>query len=292
MTAASDETAGAGPVAVSRDRGVATLELAEPETRNAWHPGMDAAYQAALAALADEPEVRVVVLRGRGDHFCVGRRMGGLAAIADGSEPAQQSSGIEATHGFPKPVIASIRGGCAGIGLTLALHCDVRFAAASARFSTAFARLGLPAGHATSWLLQRVVSPADAAELLLSARKVGADEAAELGLVHRTLPDELLDDYVRDYARAMAGEISPRSVAAMKRQLRLDAERGFDAAWDDSRRLADEAFGTDDSVEGVAASRERRPPAFTGLSSGRGAHGRPGAHRSAGEAAPSREDLR
>lgn len=260
-----DDTAAASSIALSRDHGVATVELAEPGTRNAWHPEMDHAYEEALGDLADDPAVRVVVLRGRGPHFCVGRRMGGLAAIADGTAAAQQSHGIEATRGFPKPVIASIRGGCAGIGLTLALHCDVRFASRSARFSTAFGRLGLPAGHATSWLLQRVVGQANATELLLSARKIGGDEAADVGLVHRALPDDVLDEHVRDYARAMAEEISPRSTAVMKRQLLLDAERGFAAAWDDSHRLAEKAFGTPDFAEGVAAFRERRPSTFPGL---------------------------
>src|SRR5207253_4967308 len=118
-----------------------------------------------------------------------------------------------------KPVIAAINGPCAGIGLVLALMCDIRFAAADAKITTAFARRGLVAEHGISWILPRLVGPARALDLLLSGRVVLGEEAERLGLVNRTFPrDRVLDDALA-YARDIAANCAPSSLGAMKRQV-------------------------------------------------------------------------
>jgi enoyl-CoA hydratase/carnithine racemase len=151
------------------------------------------------------------------------------------------------------------------VGLTLALLCDVRFASNSAAFSTAFVRRGLPAGHGTSWLLGRAVGHAQAAELLLSGRKLLGDEAARIGLVHRSIPEDQLDVAAEEYAHDLARSCSPRSMSIIKRQLRLDCERGYAESLAESLALADEAFGRPDFAEGVASYQERRTPRFPPL---------------------------
>lgn len=254
-------TSTASRVGLHVDRGVATIEFTAPG-RNAWNPDVDALYASALQTSEDDPEVRVVVVRGSDGHFCPGRAVGGLRAAVAPGHGRSQSHGIDRTRALNKPVVAAIHGSCAGIGLTLALLCDVRLASTSAVFSTAFVRRGLPAGHGTSWLLGRTVGHAQAGELLLSGRKLRGDEAARIGLVHRSVADDELDTVVEEYARDLAQNCSPRSMSIMKRQLRQDQERGYAEALAESVALAEEAFGCPDFAEGVASYQQRRPPRF------------------------------
>lgn len=262
--------AAASRVSLHVDQGVATIEFASPG-RNAWDPEVDVRYAAALEQSDGDPEVRVVVVRGADGHFCPGRAVGGLRAAMTPGQARSQSHGIDRTRAVSKPVVAAIHGSCAGIGLTLALLCDVRLASTSAVFSTAFVRRGLPAGHGTSWLLSRTVGHAHASELLLSGRKLRGDEAARIGLVHRSVPDGELDTAVQGYVRDLAQNCSPRSMSIMKRQLRDDQERGYTEALAESVALADEAFGCPDFAEGVASYQERRPPRFPALGASRDA---------------------
>jgi enoyl-CoA hydratase/carnithine racemase len=165
----------------------------------------------------------------------------------------------------PKPIIAAINGPCAGIGLVQALMCDLRFAAAGAKLTTAFARRGLVAEHGISWILPRLVGPARALDLLLSGRVVLGEEAAALGLVNRALPAERLLDETLAYAGDIAANCSPASMAAMKRQVYADLERGAAEALAEADRLMLASFERDDFREGVASFVERREPRFAPL---------------------------
>jgi len=160
------------------------------------------------------------------------------------------------------PMVCAVNGGCAGVGLLHALACDVRFAASTAKLSTAFSRRGTVAELATSWLLPKIVGHANALDLLLSGRTVDAEEAARLGLVNRVCePDQLLDDALA-YARDVAERCAPRAVAAIKRQVYDDWSRsvaGSEAAF--RGLLADPAHAAD-LAEGAAAFLERRVPRF------------------------------
>src|SRR5206468_5774484 len=112
-----------------------------------------------------------------------------------------------------KPVIAAINGPIAGIGLVMALYADIRFAAQNAVFTTSFAQRGLIAEHGMSWLLPRIVGQANALDLVLSARKIDAHEAHEMGLVNTVFPQETFMEHVLAYARILADTVSPRSMA-------------------------------------------------------------------------------
>jgi enoyl-CoA hydratase/carnithine racemase len=158
-----------------------------------------------------------------------------------------------------------VNGACAGIGMVQALMCDIRFAAADAKITTAFARRGLVAEHGISWMLPRLVGPARALDLLLSGRVVLGEEAERLGLVNRALPRESVLDETLAYARDIAANCAPSSLAAMKQQVYEDLEQALPDAVDRANALMIESLQAPDFVEGVASFVERRPPRFAPL---------------------------
>ena len=164
-------------------------------------------------------------------------------------------------------MIAAINGPCAGIGLVLAVMCDLRFAAQSAKITTAFSRRGLVAEHGISWMLPRLVGQARALDLLLSGRVILGGEAAELGLVNRAVPDGQAVQEALAYAGELARECSPASMATMKRQVYADYDRTLAETVQDANRLMLESFAAADFVEGVQSFMERRPPSFAPVSS-------------------------
>jgi enoyl-CoA hydratase/carnithine racemase len=250
--------------------GVAVLTLNRPQRLNAWTAEMERTYFDLLADCGEREDVRVIVVTGAGRGFCAGADMeelealgqDGLDGAADRRDPRPQSFALT----IPKPVIAAINGPCAGIGLVQALMCDMRFAAEGAKITTAFARRGLVAEHGVSWILPRLVGPARALDLLLSGRVVLAEEAAALGVVNRVLaPDSLLDETMA-YARDLAVNCSPASMATMKRQVYRDLDQGLDAAIEEANRLMVSSLQAPDFVEGVTSFVERREPNFAPLS--------------------------
>jgi enoyl-CoA hydratase/carnithine racemase len=248
--------------------GVALLTLNRPDRLNAWTAEMERAYFSMLEQCASEPAVRAIVVTGAGRGFCAGADMQELKAIGDGSvqdldahERREQTFPLT----IPKPIVAAINGACAGIGLVQALMCDLRFAAEGAKLTTAFARRGLVAEHGISWLLPRLVGPANALDLLLSGRVVLAEEAHALGLVNRVSPPERLLETALDYARELVVNCSPASMATMKRQVYSDLQRNLPDALAAADRLMLDSFAAPDFAEGVASFLERRDPRFATL---------------------------
>ena len=164
-----------------------------------------------------------------------------------------------------KPLIGAINGACAGIGLVQALMADIRFAAAGAKFTTAFARRGLIAEHGSSWLLPRLVGMSRALDLMMSSRTFTAEEALELGIVNYVVPKEEVLDAAVAYASDLAQNCSPTSMAVMKQQLYGHALADVDTALKESNKLMRESLRPQDFKEGVASYVEKRPPAFDGL---------------------------
>ena len=251
---------------------VATITLNRPDKLNAWTPTMEAEVRAALDAAAADDAVRAIVLTGAGRGFCAGADMAGLSARSTGAASAvpdvkRGQGDLEQRYSYllaiPKPVIAAINGAVAGVGLCVALFCDIRFIAASAKLTTAFSRRGLVAEHGSAWMLPRMIGPMNAADLLLSGRVVEAAEVDRLGLA-RALPVEGFLPAVQRYAHDLANLCSPRSMGIIKRQLQDGWRQGLAEA----TRAADEELarcrGTEDYREGVAHFVEKRPPAFTG----------------------------
>jgi enoyl-CoA hydratase/carnithine racemase len=284
--ASMSDTAGASDVAGTSDvvqkvvdDGVAILTLNRPERLNAWTGEMENRYFDLLEECAHEDGVRVIVVTGAGRGFCAGADMQDLQALGDIDLNGAANGGSDETVAaamkerrvqslplsIPKPIIAAINGPCAGIGLVQALMCDLRFAAEGAKLTTAFARRGLVAEHGIAWILPRLVGPARALDLLLSGRIVLAEEALALGLVNRAIaPDSLIDETL-GYARELARQCSPASMATMKRQVYADLERGLPEALERADELMLASFGAPDFVEGVASFVERRDPSFAPL---------------------------
>jgi enoyl-CoA hydratase/carnithine racemase len=165
----------------------------------------------------------------------------------------------------PKPVIAAVNGPAAGLGFVVALMADLRFAAAGAKLTTSFVRRGLIAEYASSWMLPRLVGPARALDLLLSGRVVLAEEALQLGLVNRVAAADSLLEETRAYARDLAANCSPRSLAVIKAQVYRDLHSGLAEALERSLREMESSLETDDFKEGVASYVEQRPPRFPEL---------------------------
>jgi len=257
--------------------GVAVVTLNRPERLNAWTGVMHEEVKAAMRAASDDPAVKVIVLTGAGRGFCAGADMDTLQDITAGDQTATRveppfdpaaREDFRKTYSYfpavPKPIIASINGACAGLGMVIALYADMRFAADSAVFLTAFARRGLIAEHGISWLLPRLVGMANAADLLFSSRRVGAAEAQALGLVNRVIPSAELAAEVMAYAAMLAREVSPRSLREMKREIWNAQFQTLGQAIDTANADMAGSFVSEDFQEGVAHFVEKRAPAFTG----------------------------
>jgi enoyl-CoA hydratase/carnithine racemase len=270
----ASEQAGAEPVLFElRDSGVAILTLNRPERMNAWGGGLAAAFYRCIDRAEADPDVRVIVLTGNGRAFCAGADMGDLDSIsgageANGDTDVSQLVGERHPHfvtRLRKPLIAAINGACAGIGLTQALMCDIRFAAAGAKFTTAFVRRGLIAEYGISWILPRVVGWGAALDLLLSGRTFYAEEAKELGLVKEVVPAEDLMARTLAYADDMARNCAPSSLAVIKRQIYQDTSRNLDDASAEAEKLMHESMLRPDFIEGITAFFEKRQPGFPPL---------------------------
>lgn len=254
---------------------VTVLTLNRPERLNAMTPAMHRRYRVLLAEAEADDAVGAVVVTGAGRGFCAGadtaavgavaERGGGLVRAAD--EPdARPGYGTHPSFdrpflyhlGLRTPVIAAVNGPAAGLGVVLACCCDVRFAAPGARFAPAFGPLGLPVEYGLSWLLPRLIGGSRANELLLSARKVEADEAASIGLVHRVTEDVVAAAV--SYGQDLADRCAPGAVAATKRQLHADWLTDLGDAFDAAKALTADATRGEEFREGAAALRERRPP--------------------------------
>ena len=253
------------------DSGVAVITLNRPERMNSWGPDISSGVYAAVDRAEDDPAVRAMVLTGTGRAFCAGAYMGTMADISGSiNEDTDVSKLVGERHPhflaeLRKPVVAAINGACVGIGLTHALMSDVRFAAAGAKFATAFARRGLIAEYGITWILPRLAGWGAAADLLLSGRTFYAEEALELGLVKEVVePDELLSRAV-EYADDLARNCSPASMAVIKRQLYGDALDPVAEVSGRAEALMHESMVRPDLVEGITSFLEKRPPNFPPL---------------------------
>ena len=258
----------ADDVVLSESRGaVRLLTLNRPERLNAWTGALEQAYFRLLDEAEADPDVRVIVVTGAGKGFCAGADMDMLQGIGD-------AGGVGATDAprkhYPpyyattlnKPVIAAINGACAGIGLVHAMMCDIRFAASGAKFTTAFARRGLIAEHGVSWVLPRLIGPAKAMDVLLSGRVFLAEEAKDLGMVNGVFAPEALLDETIGYARDLAANSSPSSMAVMKRQIWAALSQSISEATSEADTFMRQSLREADFKEGVASFVEKRPPAF------------------------------
>ncbi len=254
------------PVTVEVADGVAVITLNRPEHLNTFTGGMGEALGRAYSACDTDDGVRALVVTGAGRAFCAGADMerGGDTFAAPPGDEFSASPVHPPAWDVRKPVLAAINGHAIGIGLTLAMQCDLRLVAEDAKLGFVHVRRGvLPDAHA-HWTVPRAVGFARAADLFLTGRTFTGREAAELGLVNRVLPADEVLAAALDVARDIAVNTAPLSVALSKRLLwaspTLDREEVGELETEYHRLV----MGTPDSREGVLAWLERRDPRWTG----------------------------
>jgi enoyl-CoA hydratase len=257
------------PLRVERHDAVTVLTLALPERRNAMTAELTEAWVAAIEDIRNDTGVRAVVVTGEGTAFCAGGDLSwigespdfGVMAVRERMLPFYRS--WLSVRSLGVPVVAAVNGPAVGAGLCLALACDLRYAAATATFSAPFLRLGMHPGMAATYLLPEVVGVARARDLLLTGRRVGAEEALAIGLVHGvSAPDSLLDDALA-VARGIA-DSAPIAVRLTKTALAYAGHASIDAALDWEGLAQPLTMVSADLREGLAAQAERRSPRFTG----------------------------
>jgi enoyl-CoA hydratase len=255
-----------GTVRVETSERVATVTIDRPEKRNALNAAVRHDLVQAFDALADDPDVRVVVLTGAGERAFVAG-----ADIAEFAErtPLEQRAAMGGRRVFeviaacPKPTIASINGFALGGGCELALACDLRIASRSARLGQPEVNLGLLPGGGGTQRLPRLVGTGRALRLILTGEIIGADEAERIGLVDEVVDDEQLRERTRTLARSVARH-SPVALRLIKEAVRAAAELPLSAGLALERELFVTAFTSDDRTEGVTAFLEKRTPEFKG----------------------------
>lgn len=234
---------------------VATVVIHNPARRNAMTAAMWRQLPELLDRLEPDPDVRALVLTGAGDAFCAGADLGDLAELLDAGDASIAVAAEDRLARFAKPTIAAVRGACVGGGAQLAVACDLRIAAADARFGVPPARLGLVYPAPTTRRLARLVGPSAAKLLLFTAELIDAERALRIGLVDEVLPADRLAERVEELTATIA-QRSPLSIAAAKEIIDERAEAARIAWW--HRKVT----STGEAREGVAAIAERRQPRF------------------------------
>jgi enoyl-CoA hydratase/carnithine racemase len=257
-------------VAMEIDGPMGLVRLDRPEKLNAFTFTMIQEIRDAVDEAAADERVVAVVITGTGRAFSAGLDTGDLTRSTEGDvgsdarrdDPDELPALFSHLLRVSKPVIAAVNGVAAGGGFILAMMSDLRFAAESASFTTAFSKRGLIAEHLISWLLPRQVGINHALDLLWSARRMNAEEAFGIGFVDRLVPDGALLDEVRAYVDDLAANVSRRSMAVMKAQVYGDLSRSLRDGSVAGEEQVQLSLAHPDAKEGVLSFLERRPPNF------------------------------
>jgi 2-(1,2-epoxy-1,2-dihydrophenyl)acetyl-CoA isomerase len=250
------------------EEGVGTLTLDRPDRLNAFAGRMRQEIADAVAELAEDDAVRVVVITGAGRGFCTGADVTYLKELADAGDVEGLRALVEAGRDVvtrirkaPKPVIASVNGPAAGGGANLALACDLRIASDRASIGQTFNRIGLHPDWGGSYFLPRLVGPGRAAELFFGAEMIPADRAERLGIFNRVVPHEELGAETRALATGLARK--PRlSLALAKEAINRSLASTLDEMLDYELEAQLRCFRAGDAAEGIAAFVEKREPRF------------------------------
>ena len=248
---------------------IATLTLNNPEQRNAYSPEMALKLTQYLRQCDRDPDVRVVIITGAGDSFCVGLDLNDVRERGEGKKeqptetedhPTQR---VLRTYPFQisKPVICAINGSAGGFGAAYPLTCDIRLAADEAKIAFSFVKWGLIPEMGATWTLPRLIGIEKTSDLLLTGRKVSGAEAASMGLVLRSVPRAQLMDEARRLAKDIAEGSSPTAVSIVKRMTwgrMMDEGELYRAIYEDDDVIG-WAFSGPDAAEGNAAFFEKRP---------------------------------
>lgn len=247
-----------------RGENCALLTLNRPQALNAITGEMRRDLKEALMQVSADNDVRVLVVTGEGRGFCAGADVTDVGGgVVEDILNAEYAAFLSIVQTMEKPVVAAINGAAAGIGMTLALTCDLRVMSEDAYMMMAFANIGLVPDGGLSWLLTREIGYARAYQLAIEAEKISAPRCLEMGLVNRVVPQEK----VVEEAVAWAGELAERAPIAMaltKRTFRAAAQDGLRNAMAFEAQMQRTALNTEDCREGVMALMQKRKPQFKG----------------------------
>jgi enoyl-CoA hydratase/carnithine racemase len=261
-----------------KDR-VATVTMNRPEKMNAWTPKMGAEMRTAMLDAERDPSIGAIIVTGAGRAYCAGADMSALSNIAAGHAGARsaeapdewlaaQRADYRTSYSWPlalsTPVIGAINGACVGLGFTTCLYQDIRIASENARMGLIFTQRGLAIEHGSSWMLPRIIGLARATELAITGRLVDANEALEMGLVNRVVPQDKLMPTVREIASGIATKCSPLGVAQAKKMIYQHLFTDLATAVRDDDASMEMMTHSKDFKEGVKAFVEKRAPKFTG----------------------------
>lgn len=243
---------------------VAIITLFRPESMNAFDTELRAAVVEAFAKAHADDSVRVVVFTGEGRCFSAGADLkAGIERDVSEILQVEYRPVLEAIADIPKPVIAAVPGSAAGIGLSMALHCDLLIMADNAFLLSPFTTISLVPDGGLNWLLVRQLGYRRAFQLSVESERIPADRCVELGLANKAVPAEQLQSAALEWAQTLA-ERAPLSLAATKKVMRFAADNDWSAAYDLEAKLQGELLGSDDNKEGIQAFFEKRPPEFKG----------------------------
>jgi enoyl-CoA hydratase/carnithine racemase len=250
--------------------GIGTILLNRPHRKNAFTLDMIDTWARALRDARTDPDVRVVVLTGAGDAFCSGVDLDRRQDATPATPLERKENLTERIHRIPfaledldKPVIAAINGVAVGAGMDMALMCDMRIMARSARLSEGYVRVGLVPGDGGCYYLPRLVGTAKALELLLTGDFIDAEEAGRLGIANHVVDDADLAGAVDTLARKIA-DGPPVAIRTIKRAVYQSARSDLRTALDLISSHMAVVTSTEDSAEALAAFREKRPANFIG----------------------------
>jgi enoyl-CoA hydratase len=255
-----------GPVTSVVDGTTGIIELSRPEKFNCLSVEVHEAIDAARQGFESAPDVRAILLRAQGKHFCTGPDLTRVKTAIGNADELDRFIGcgmavLSRLEASPLPVVVAVQGLCLAGGIELMLAADVCFAAESAQFGDQHATFGLVPGWGGSQRLTRIIGLRRTLDLLYSARWMKADEAHAVGLVNYVVPDEALHDDAQAYCRTLGTRSRP-GLAEMKRL----ARQGADLTLEQSMRLERDAavrhLQGADAAEGVASFEERRTPRF------------------------------
>jgi enoyl-CoA hydratase len=255
------------PLRVAQRDAVTLLTLDVPDRRNAMTAELTAAWVQEVERIRNDRTVRAVVVTGEGSAFCAGGDLSWIGESPDMAVMALRERMLPfykawlSVRTLDVPVVAAVNGPAVGAGLCLALACDLRYASPGATFSAPFAKLGMHPGMAATYLLPEVVGLARARDLLLTGRRVGAEEALAMGLVNGVADDVVA--HALDVAHGIA-DSAPIAVRLTKTALAYAGHHSIDAALDWEGLAQPVTMASADLREGLAAQSERRAPRFTG----------------------------
>ena len=243
---------------------VAVITLNRPDSMNGFNTELRAAVVEALAKARDDDSVRAIVFTGEGRCFSAGADL--KAGIDRDVEEILQSEYRpvqEMIANLPKPVIAAVPGSAAGIGMSMALQCDLLLMADNAFLLSPFTSISLVPDGGLNWLLVRQLGYRRAFQLSVESERIPAERCVELGLANKAVPAEELQAAALEWAQSLA-QRAPLSVAATKKVMRYAADHEWEPSYDMEARLQGQLLGSDDNVEGINAFFEKRTPQFKG----------------------------